>query len=187
MVELEVVAGDPSVGEVFTAVACKAAGGKWNGGHDISGHVFLLVLGTSFLMQEIGWTVRRWKSSSARQAEERCILMADGALKSANVEAEMTPGQGEGSYSLGVGGKTALAIMGLNLWMLLMTAIYFHTWFEKVSSTNDDHRANLLREDWTLTSRQLTGLLTAFIGVYAVYIVPRWLPVLRGVLGLPGI
>lgn len=60
--------------------------------------------------------------------------MADGAIKSANVEAEIAPGQGEGAYALGVGAKTALGVMGLNLWMLLMTAIYFHTWFEKVRS-----------------------------------------------------
>lgn len=129
MVEQEVIEGSPGVGDVFTAVACKAAGGKWKGGHDISGHVFLLVLGTCFLAQEIGWSVSRW---SSRLNEERCVVMADGAVKSANVEAETPAGQGEGQYSLGIGTKTALGVMALNLWMLLMTAIYFHTWFEKV-------------------------------------------------------
>ncbi|KAK2616474.1 hypothetical protein QQS21_000516 [Conoideocrella luteorostrata] len=132
MVEQEVQMGNPDIGDVFTAVACKAAGGKWSGGHDISGHVFLLVLGTAFLMQEAGWSASRW---SSRSSEERCIVMPDGALKSANVEAEISPGQGEGKYSLGIGGQTAAAIAGLNLWMLLMTAIYFHTWFEKVCLT----------------------------------------------------
>lgn len=121
--------GSAGVGDVFTAVACKSAGGKWSGGHDISGHVFLLVLGTVFLAQELGWSVARWRS---RSTEERCIVMADGAIKSANVEAETAPGQGQGEYALGIGGKTVLGVMGLNLWMLLMTAIYFHTWFEKV-------------------------------------------------------
>ncbi|QPH02498.1 hypothetical protein C2857_006708 [Epichloe festucae Fl1] len=161
LAQQEVKPGEPGIGDVFTAVACKAVGGKWSGGHDISGHVFLLVLGTSFLLQEVGWSVGRWAS---RCTEERCVVMPDGALKSANVVAEMDAGQGQGQCSLGVGGKTAVAIAALNAWMLLMTAIYFHTWFEK-----------------------LTGLLTALAGIYLVYIVPRFVPVVRGIVGLPGI
>ncbi|KID79735.1 FIT family protein [Metarhizium brunneum] len=160
MAERDVLQGSADIGEAFTAVACKAAGGKWNGGHDISGHVFLLVLGTCFLAQEIGWAVSRW---SSRLAEERCIVLPDGAVKSANVEAETAAGQG-GGYALGIGTRTALGVAGLNLWMLLMTAIYFHTWFEK-----------------------LTGLLTALVGVYLVYIVPRVVPAVRAVIGLPGV
>ncbi|KAH7329417.1 alpha-galactosidase [Stachybotrys elegans] len=149
LAQREVEMGDTSVGEMVTAVACKAAGGRWNGGHDISGHVFLLVLSTSFLLQEVGWEAIRW---SGWRKEERSIIMPDGALKSAGVEAEMTPGEGAGKDALSLGGRVAVGIMGLSLWMLLMTAIYFHTWFEK-----------------------LTGLLTATIGLYAVYYVPRFI------------
>ncbi|KAG5971935.1 hypothetical protein E4U55_000985 [Claviceps digitariae] len=152
--------GDSNVGDVFSAVACKAAGGTWSGGHDISGHVFLLVLGTSFLLQEVGWAVGRWAS---RSAEERCVFMSDGALKSAHVVAEVDAGQGRGQFSLGLGGRTAVAIAALNSWMLLMTAIYFHTWFEK-----------------------LTGLLTALVGIYLVYVLPRFVPAVRAIVGLPG-
>lgn len=126
----EVEMGDSSVGDKVTAVACKAAGGKWKGGHDISGHVFLLTLGTTFLLQEIGWAVSRW---AGRKVEERSVVMYDGALKSASVEAETLVGEGSGVDALGFGTKFALGVMGLNVWMLLMTAIYFHTWFEKVS------------------------------------------------------
>ncbi|OAA50307.1 alpha-galactosidase [Metarhizium rileyi] len=161
LAEQEVVEGSAGLGDAVTAAACKAAGGKWNGGHDISGHVFLLVLGTCFLAQEIGWSVSRWCS---RMNEERCIVLPDGAVKSAHVEAETAAGQGEGGYSLGIGAKTALGVVGLNLWMLLMTAIYFHTWFEK-----------------------LTGLATALVGVYLVYIVPRFTPAARAIVGLPGV
>ena len=178
------VAMDPveaGVGEMLTAVACKASGGRWKGGHDISGHVFLLVLGTAFLMHEVGWAVLRW---SRGQREERCVVMPDGALKSANVEAETPAGQGEGDFALGVGGKTALAIMGLNLWMLLMTAIYFHTWFEKVSQHNTSRCIFLALR---LTHSQFTGLVTALVGVYVVYVVPRFVPALRGIVGLPGV
>lgn len=159
--EREVVMGDTSLGEMVTAVACKAAGGKWKGGHDISGHVFLLVLGTIFLVQEAGWPILRWAGWSA---EERSVVMADGAVKGAGVEAETAPGEGRGQDGLGLGGKFVAAVVALSLWMLLMTAIYFHTWFEK-----------------------FTGLLTAFLSAYLIYVVPRFVPALRGVLGLPGI
>ncbi|RSL64527.1 hypothetical protein CEP54_004713 [Fusarium duplospermum] len=155
----EVEMGDSGLGEMVTSVACKAAGGKWKGGHDISGHVFLLSLGTAFLMQEVGWAVGRWLG----QSEERCVVMTDGALKSANVEAQTSQERVE-EPSLGLGGKFAVGVMGLSVWMLLMTAIYFHTWFEK-----------------------LTGLLTAATGFYIVYIVPRFVPAVRQVIGLPGI
>ncbi|KAJ4169830.1 hypothetical protein NW754_005977 [Fusarium falciforme] len=155
----EIEMGDSGLGEMVTSVACKAAGGKWKGGHDISGHVFLLSLGTAFLMQEVGWAVGRWLG----QDEERCVVMSDGALKSANVEAQTSQERVE-EPSLGVGGKFAVGVMGLSVWMLLMTAIYFHTWFEK-----------------------FTGLLTAATGFYIVYIVPRFVPAVRQVIGLPGI
>ncbi|KAM4057176.1 inositol phospholipid synthesis and fat-storage-inducing TM domain-containing protein [Hirsutella rhossiliensis] len=163
-------ASDVGVGEMLTAVACKAAGGRWQGGHDISGHVFLLVLGTVFLMHEVGWPLLRWSSA---WREERCVVMPDGAIKGAGVEAgdpnsnqgRSRPADGwEGRYALGAGGKIVLVVAGLNLWMLLMTAIYFHTWFEK-----------------------LTGLLTALLGWYVVYVVPRFVPALRAWVGLPGI
>lgn len=123
--------GDTSLGEMITAVACKASGGKWKGGHDISGHVFLLTLGVAFLTQEVGWAVLRW---SGQQAEERSVVMSDGALKSASVESDATIVQDANQPILGAGGKLAVSVMCLSTWMLLMTAIYFHTWFEKVSS-----------------------------------------------------
>ncbi|KAK0630934.1 inositol phospholipid synthesis and fat-storage-inducing TM-domain-containing protein [Bombardia bombarda] len=173
-VEEEGVLG-AGVKEVATAAACKAGGGQWSGGHDISGHVFLLVLGSAFLVQEVGWVVARWARSVS---EERNVVMGDGAVKGAAVEMERAElarerevaggsgsGSGSGGYDVyGHGGRFAFGVVGLSAWMLLMTAIYFHTWFEK-----------------------LTGLLVALAGLYVTYILPRWLPALRGVIGLPGI
>ncbi|KAH8841206.1 hypothetical protein MCOR27_004567 [Pyricularia oryzae] len=158
--------------DVFSAAACRAAGGRWSGGHDISGHVFLLVLGSFFLVQEVGWVVIRWRARGweLRGKDTRTVVMADGAVKSADVEAEdlwekSLLGAQEGWLDvLGLGGKVALAVVGLSLWMLLMTAIFFHTWFEK-----------------------LTGLLVAFTGLYGVYFVPRLIPGLRALVGMPGI
>ncbi|KAK3369397.1 inositol phospholipid synthesis protein Scs3p [Lasiosphaeria ovina] len=172
--------GEADAGDFFTAAACKASGGKWSGGHDISGHVFLLVLGSFFLVQEVGWATARW---ARVLAEERSVVMHDGAVKGAGAagagaagrrargdetgEAGAAPlGLGLGSLvgSLGHGGRFAAAVVGLCVWMLLMTAIYFHTWLEK-----------------------LTGLLVAFTGLYLIYVLPRWVPALRGLVGLPGI
>lgn len=108
-----------------TGVACKAVGGKWAGGHDISGHVFLLVLGSMFLFEEVLQVVLK----SARTHEERTIAMADGAVKSAEVEAE-SGAKDLGSWTLGA--KIVIGVACLSVYMLLMTAAYFHTWFEKV-------------------------------------------------------
>ncbi|KAI0115255.1 inositol phospholipid synthesis and fat-storage-inducing TM-domain-containing protein [Daldinia grandis] len=156
-----VAEGTADKSDAFTAAACRAAGGRWSGGHDISGHVFLLVLGSFFLLQEVGWVVYRAGFAGGR--EERCVVMSDGAVKGAGVEAESAePGGDEGV--LGFGGRFALGVVAACLWMLLMTAIYFHTWPEK-----------------------LTGLLVAAAGIYPVYILPRWIPGLRALVGLPGI
>ncbi|KAK8016559.1 hypothetical protein PG993_014748 [Apiospora rasikravindrae] len=166
--ESNVIQGDKQAGarDFVTAVACKAAGGRWSGGHDISGHVFLLVLGSWFLLQEVGWVAVRVGALAGRH-DERTVVMGDGAVKGAGVEAGKIEGQEETTdahQTLGLGGRFALIVVGLCLWMLLMTAIYFHTWFEK-----------------------FTGLMTAFIGIYPVYILPRWIPALREIVGLPGI
>lgn len=159
--EVEADADDADLGDFVSAVACKAAGGAWKGGHDISGHVFMLVLSSGFLLQEVGWAY--WRHRGRR--EERSIVMGDGAVKGAAVEAEdNTERKDLQEDSLGVGAKFALAVTGLNCWMLLMTAIYFHTWFEKV-----------------------TGLVTAVMALYTIYIVPRFVPAIRQLVRLPGV
>lgn len=116
--------------QFVTGMACKAVGGKWKGGHDISGHVFLLVLGSMFLMEELVHVLLK----SAKAREERTIMMRDGAVKSADSEtlvgADITS-ETAAQWDFGV--KFVLGVVGLSMWMLLMTAVYFHTWFEKVS------------------------------------------------------
>lgn len=127
--------------DIVTAVACRAAGGKWTGGHDISGHVFLLVLGSYFLLQEVGWVhLNHWRRGSAGPVsirDDRTVVMPDGAVKSAVVEADRLAEAVEHRVTsawdaLGLGGKVACGVVGLSGWMLLMTAIFFHTWIEKV-------------------------------------------------------
>jgi hypothetical protein len=126
--EERAAAGETEMDETrqfITHVACKLAGGKWQDGHDISGHVFLLVLGSMFLFEEVLHVLL--KSEKARQ--ERTVVMHDGAIKSAHIEGDgLTEAPGQWT----VGAKVVLGIGGLSLYMLLMTAAYFHTWFEKV-------------------------------------------------------
>ncbi|CZS93435.1 probable SCS3 Inositol phospholipid synthesis protein [Rhynchosporium graminicola] len=145
--------------QFVTGVACKAVGGKWSGGHDISGHVFLLVLGSMFLFEEVFHVVLR----AGGAKEERTIIMNDGAVKSADVEARLEKGV-DSSSEWTLAARTVLGIGALCLYMLLMTAAYFHTWFEK-----------------------FTGLLVAFSGIFFVYFLPRVVPALRDVLGMPGL
>jgi len=91
--------------------------------------------------------------------------MPDGAVKGAGVEADVDGVQVANVVdALGLGGRVVLGVVVLSLWMVLMTAIYFHTWFEK-----------------------LTGLLVALFALYTTYILPRWIPAWRNIVGLPGI
>ena len=59
--------------EFVTGQACKAVGGTWRGGHDISGHVFILVLGSAFLGLELLPVVGRGR-------EERRVRGGDGGV-----------------------------------------------------------------------------------------------------------
>ncbi|KAI4207756.1 MAG: hypothetical protein LQ346_000406 [Caloplaca aetnensis] len=123
------------VKQFLTAATCKVAGGQWKGGHDISGHVFILVLGSAAVGMEVL-----------------------GALVKIKLESE-DGGEGLGKWGWGV----VLGVVGMSWWMLLMTAAYFHTWFEKFS-----------------------GLLTAFFGITVVYLLPRLSSQARDILGIPG-
>lgn len=136
-----------------TGMACKAVGGKWRGGHDISGHVFLLVLGSMFLFQEVLSVTLK----SSKSVEERNIVMPDGAVKSAAVETERhgdALAETQGQWTLGA--KFALGVASLSVYMLLMTAAYFHTWFEKVRQHQIFwvNGANCDTVDWTVRCPQ---------------------------------
>ncbi|KAF2183068.1 hypothetical protein K469DRAFT_711028 [Zopfia rhizophila CBS 207.26] len=148
--------------ELLTAAACKAVGGTWKGGHDISGHVFLLILGSALLWFEVLPALTRAEGLR----DGRRIMLNDGKVASVAVEKderdEKERDDRERPTTKGV--KFAIGVVGLMWWMLLMTASYFHTWFEK-----------------------FTGLLVAFSGLWAVYFLPRGVPEVRAVLGMPGV
>jgi hypothetical protein len=112
------------------------------------------VLGSFFLVQEVGWVAARW---ARYLREERSVVMHDGAVKGAGVEADRRERQEEGVMltvldALGHGGKLAAAVVGLCGWMLLMTAIYFHTWLEKVSKSPNPSLFSVVLATLTVTA-----------------------------------
>lgn len=136
--------------EFFTGQACKAVGGEWRGGHDISGHVFILVLGSAFLVMEV-------LPALVAGRDERRIRKEDGSVGRAEKERGEENVESKGLV------WAPVVVAGLSWWMLLMTAAYFHTWFEK-----------------------FTGLLVAFVGLFVIYFLPRGFPAMRDVIGMPG-
>ncbi|CAF9903823.1 MAG: hypothetical protein ALECFALPRED_002996 [Alectoria fallacina] len=113
--------------EFVTGQACKAVGGQWRGGHDISGHVFILVLGSLFLALEVLPALVGAKGLR----EERMVVGRDGNVGRAERESVEDGEEEEAGWKTGTGAP--LVVAGLSWWMLLMTAAYFHTWFEKAS------------------------------------------------------
>ena len=119
--------GTGGAGEYITGRACKAVGGVWRGGHDISGHVFILVLGSAFL----GLEVLPALVGANGLREERMVRRSNGSVGRVQKEGTADVDDLEGKGGVGA----PLVVAGLSWWMLLMTAAYFHTWFEKVRFT----------------------------------------------------
>ena len=150
--------------EILTHAACRLIGGRWKGGHDISGHVFLLILGSALLWMEVLPVVLRARGLR----EERRVLMADGRTVNTAVEKMEVEGtvvvEKEKEVFVGLGTKFAVGVVALSWWMLLMTAAFFHTWYEK-----------------------FTGLVVALAGIWMVYFIPRGVPMIRAIVGMPGL
>ncbi len=115
---------------IFSSTACKAAGGRWRGGHDISGHVFMLVLSSAFLLFELYLADAHSShpSVSPRAAAAVAHDMTEEEKKSIGgwESEEMARVRIYVRYFVYV-------VVVLDFWMLMMTAIWFHTWLEKVS------------------------------------------------------
>ena len=109
---------------------CKAAGGRWRGGYDISGHVFMLVLSSAFLLYELHISDR---DSSHPSVSPR----AAAALAHDLTEEER---KAVGGWETETQAKVRVwsryfvyGVVALDFWMLMMTAIWFHTWLEKLA------------------------------------------------------
>ncbi|KAL4876015.1 inositol phospholipid synthesis and fat-storage-inducing TM-domain-containing protein [Aspergillus karnatakaensis] len=146
-------AGEESLGVYLTAAACKAAGGAWRGGHDVSGHVFMLVLVTAVLAFEGVGVIASDESEGV-----------NGVGRKSEGEKEVSDGQDEAGEVRTWVLRFVGAVVGLGYWMLLMTAIWFHTWLEKAN-----------------------GLVISLAVVYTIYILPRRVIPWRDIIGVPGL
>jgi hypothetical protein len=149
--------GRLDVSTIVTSIACKAVGGKWKGGHDISGHVFMLVLSSAFLFLEL-------YVSDALSPHSHVSPRAAAAVARDTTDEEKRE---IGGWESDTQAKIRLwtryfvwTIVGLDLWMLLMTAVWFHTWLEKLS-----------------------GLLISVSVIWAVYFLPASLPAWHAIVG----
>ncbi|KAJ9485420.1 hypothetical protein VN97_g7936 [Penicillium thymicola] len=151
-----------SLETLFTAATCKTAGGAWRGGHDISGHVLMLVLATGLLAFEaVGASARAPACLSHYEPT------GDAGRERKDSDADSTTvidSTGTGGFARTWSLRLVWGVVGLGWWMLFMTAIWFHTWLEK----------------WS-------GLSIALSAVYVIYILPRRIAPLRDVVGLPGV
>ncbi|KAI9721895.1 MAG: SNF1-interacting protein [Chrysothrix sp. TS-e1954] len=186
------IAHAATIDDVHTSSHCKRVGGRWRGGWDISGHVFILVLGSGMLWLEMLPVMLPWVKGLAGgrvinvSAHEGALVDTRSATVEDSDEAPLIhsspPSSGTPSHGYNTrraqrssqpppmhlrrsyGTVLALSVATLSWWMLLMTAAFFHTWTEKVG-----------------------GLLLAAGGLWAVYVLPRGWRAGRGILGMPGV
>lgn len=140
-----------------SAIACKVAGGRWRGGHDISGHIFMLTLSSAFLLYElyIADTHSAHPSVSPAAAAKVAHDLTDEERKAVG------GWESETAAKVRVYARYFLwGVVGLDFWMIMMTAIWFHTWTEKVS-----------------------GLLLASGTIWGIYFLSDFVPAWRDIVG----
>ncbi|KAG0166908.1 hypothetical protein DFQ28_006804 [Apophysomyces sp. BC1034] len=94
------------VNGVFAQQACRKAGGRWAGGHDVSGHCVLLIHASLFLWEEISWMYYSIPALQRRKQENGWAWRSMVAV---------------------------FTLLILSWWMLVMTSVYFHGHYELVS------------------------------------------------------
>ncbi|CAG8688381.1 8084_t:CDS:2, partial [Ambispora leptoticha] len=88
------------------AYACKTNGGRWIGGHDVSGHCFLLIHASLFLCEEFSIVAYRYHDFQLVMNTTHKIVT-----------------------------RMLQALLIVWWWMLLMTGIYFHNLTEKLTGS----------------------------------------------------
>ncbi|PWY98957.1 hypothetical protein BCV70DRAFT_201172 [Testicularia cyperi] len=99
----------------------------WKGGHDISGHTFLMVLSSLFLLEDLAPYIPRFLGL----ANGNGILQSIFPQSSWSSQPNTFVGPNAPKAKAAV--LATLGLVALWSWMLLNTAIYFHTPQEKVS------------------------------------------------------
>jgi hypothetical protein len=144
----------PTIG---SSTVCKASGGHWRGGHDISGHVFMLVLSSASLIYEL-------YIADSHSAHPHVSPAAAAKLAHEMTEEERKAVGGwesETAARIRVYARYFMwGVVALDFWMIMMTAIWFHTWLEKLS-----------------------GLLIAAAAIWGVYFLPEAVPAWKALVG----
>ncbi|KAI1623451.1 inositol phospholipid synthesis and fat-storage-inducing TM-domain-containing protein [Exophiala viscosa] len=143
--------------QINSGPVCKAVGGRWKGGHDISGHVFILTLASAFLIYELYISDR--DSSHPHVSPRAAAAVAHDMTE----EERKAVGGWESETVAKVRMWSRYILYGvvvLDFWMLMMTAIWFHTWQEKLS-----------------------GLLIAGSTLYGIYFLGHHVPEWRSIAG----
>lgn len=140
-----------------SSVACKREGGIWRGGHDVSGHVFMLVLSSAALLYElyISDRVSQHPTISPRAAANVAHDLTEEERRN------LGGWESEGEAKARIYARYFLyGVVALDCLMLLTTAIWFHTWLEKVN-----------------------GMLVAGTGLYLTYFLGDFVPAWRSIAG----
>ncbi|RMZ91397.1 hypothetical protein DV736_g1367, partial [Chaetothyriales sp. CBS 134916] len=146
---------------VFSSAACKAAGGRWHGGHDVSGHIFMLTLASAFLLYELYVADSHSAHASVSPAVAAKVAPDLSGDDHGDERRARAGWETQTAARLRIYARYLVwAVAGLAFWMFMMTAIWFHTWQEKLS-----------------------GLLLAEATIWTVYFLPNWVPALKSVVG----
>lgn len=97
-----------------SSAQCKSIGGKWVGGYDPSGHTFLLVHSSLYIWMEILPYIHKYYETLARKPV-----------------GSATNKESEEPLLSSLFMKISLGFLAIYWWMLLMTGVYFHSFFEK--------------------------------------------------------
>ena len=148
--------GGQDIQMIATSIACKTVGGRWRGGHDISGHVFMLVLSSAFLYYELYLSEQH--SSHPSVSPSAAAGVAHGLT---DEEKKAIGGWESETFALIrlYSRYFVYAVIALDIFMLFMTAIWFHTLQEKIS-----------------------GLVIAAASVWCVYFLTRFAPVWKDII-----
>lgn len=157
----------------ISSMVCRKIGGRWTGGHDPSGHCFLLIHSSLFLLFEVLPLVPVLlkdlfennvlfhklvkKSQTAQLALEKISYRKIGNKAGDNISAAPVPEAKESqlqSFSKLILHPLVLVslLVGLWSWMLLITTMYFHS----------------LRE-------LLAGAIAGYVEIVLVYVLPKFL------------
>lgn len=108
---------------LFSSQSSKSIRAMWKGGHDISGHTFIMVLSSLLLLEDVAPYLAEILGRSA----------LGQLLFPQQQQASAVRGRTNWTPQAKVAVAATLGLVGLWGWMLLNTAIYFHRPQEKIS------------------------------------------------------